>query len=531
MADDLGVLVVGAGPVGLTMACEAARHGLPCRIIDDGGEPTTESRALGVQARTLEVFEGVGVVDEVLARARKVRGVQVFAEKDRLLHVSFDLDGMETHYPYLLILPQSETERILLGRLREHGVEVEWKTAMKGFTQDGSGVSATIAGPDGAMSDVRARWLVGTDGAKSLTRKTLGLEFAGKEYEEVFLLADVRLEWDRPDDEFTIVLTPQGPIVAFPMPEAGRWRLIDGSGQSADDAEPGRVVAWFQRLLREHGRPEAVVSDPTWTSAFRLHRRVVDRFRSGRCFVAGDAAHIHSPAGGQGMNTGIQDAYNLAWKLALVDRGASPDSLLDSYTPERRPTALGVLGETDAMTRMVTLRNPIARSARNHLASVLGQFDFFSRQVSRNLSELGVAYRESPIVAEDRPGAILAPAEALAFRRGPRPGDRVPDVPLEAPGPDRLHRALLGTRHVLLLFGEVDPAVLDLAGRHAGEITTCRVGGEGTIPDPDGHLAHRFGVRSAALYLIRPDGYVAYRAEPADAGGLAAYLGRIFAAA
>jgi len=538
-AGDPAVLIVGAGPVGLTMACELARHGVACRIVDSGEGPTDQSRALAIQARTLEVFENVGVVEAILSRARKVRGMQAYADGKRLLHVNFDLEGMETHYPFLLILPQSETERVLLDRLREHRVEVERRSALVGLSQDASGVTASLIGADGQAETVRARWLVGCDGARSVARKAIGLTFEGAEYEETFLLADVRVKWDRPDDEFTIVLTPDGPIVAFPLPEAGRWRLVDGSGVAAEDADPARVVARFGSLLREHGRPEAVVSDPSWTSAFRIHRRVADRFRAGRCFVAGDAAHIHSPAGGQGMNTGIQDAYNLAWKLGLVDRGASPDSLLDSYSPERRSAVAGVVQGSHLATSLVTLRNPLARSIRNHLASLLGEFDFVGRRLSRDLSELGVAYPESPIVAEDRPRLLSGPVDALDFRHGPKPGDRVPDVALgPAPGsgdPERLHELLRGTKHVLLLFGEVGEAVGGLAREHAEEVDTYRVSRDPvpdrdgrTIHDPGGGLHRRFGVHSSAVYLIRPDGYLAYRAAPPDPARLAAYLSRVF---
>jgi 2-polyprenyl-6-methoxyphenol hydroxylase-like FAD-dependent oxidoreductase len=547
------VLVIGAGPVGLTMGCELARHGVRCRVVDADEGPTDQSRALGIQARTLEVFEDVGVVDAVLQLAKKIRGIGVFADGHPITHVTFDLDGMETNYPYLLVLPQADTERILLARLKEHGVEVERRTSLRGLTQDETGVTATLVDAEGRASEVRAPWVIGCDGARSVVRKAVGLTFEGADYEESFLLADVGLAWDRPEDEMTILLTPEGPVIAFPLPEPGRCRLVHASTQPVTEAdtEPARVVARFEALLREHGRPEAALSDPGWTSAFRIHRRVVDRFRQGRCFVAGDAAHIHSPAGGQGMNTGIQDAYNLAWKLGLVTRGAALDSLLDSYSEERRPVVAGVVGGSDLLTRVVTLRNPVARSIRDHALGLLGEFGFVARRISRAASELDVEYQASPIVGEDWGGASLAGlADSLDFRAGPRPGDRVPDVRLEPPddqaGPLRLFELLRGTKHVLLLFegehGDPGPdafeSVIELARRHAAEVETLLVArGDVTPPsiawdgpvvrDHLGELHHRFGARGSCLYLIRPDSYLGYRAVPPDAAKLEAYFLRI----
>ena len=548
------VLVVGAGPVGLTMGCELARHGVRCRVVDADEGPTDQSRALGIQARTLEVFEDVGVVDAVLKQAKKIRGVGAFADGHRITHITFDLEGMETTYPYLLVLPQANTERILLDRLKEHGVEVERRTSLKGLSQDGSGVTATLVDAEGRASEVRAPWLVGSDGARSVVRKALGLTFEGADYEESFLLADVGLTWDRPEDEMTILLTPEGPVIAFPLPEPGRCRLVHASMTTLADteAEPSRVVARFEALLHAHGRPEAVISDPGWTSAFRIHRRLVDRFRQGRCFVAGDAAHIHSPAGGQGMNTGIQDAYNLAWKLGLVTRGAAPESLLDSYSEERRPVVAGVVGGSDLLTRIVTMRNPVARSIRDHVLGLLGEFGFVARRISRAASELEVEYHGSPIVGEDWGGSGLAAlADSIDFRAGPRPGDRVPDVRLEPPddqaGPLRLFELLRGTRHVLLLFegshGDPGPGafgkVLALARRHAPEIETLLVA-RGDVAPPSiawdgpvvrdhlGELHRRFGARGPCLYLVRPDGYLGYRAIPPDAGKLESYLRQVF---
>ncbi len=548
------VLIVGAGPVGLTMACELARHGVSVRIIDASDGPTTQSRALGIQARTLEVFENIGIVDEVLARARKIHGLSAFADGHRITHISFDMESFETHYPYLLILPQGETEQILVDRLKTYGIEVERRTTLRGLRNEPSSVLATLADFDGHASTIRISWLIGCDGARSTVRKNLDLPFEGAEYEDSFLLADVSLAWDRPDDEMTVLLTPDGPMIAFPLPEPGRSRLVHASTHPVEtsDAEPERVVERFQAMLRDQGRPEAVVSNPTWTSAFKIHRRVASRFREGRCFIAGDAAHLHSPAGGQGMNTGIQDAYNLAWKLALVVRGESPESLLDSYSVERRSVVAGVVKGSDLLTRVVTMRSPIGKVLRDLLAGLLGEFDFVARKLSKNVSELGVEYHASPIVHEDRGGILAAGlGDRLDFRGGLHPGERVPDVFLEPPedveGPTRLFQILQGTKHVLLVFeGEHADAehakiehVLALSKTLEGRITTYfvvrgdvgspSIAWEGpTLRDHEGLLHHRFGARGACLYLIRPDGYLGYRSLPPDAERLSAYLARIF---
>jgi 2-polyprenyl-6-methoxyphenol hydroxylase-like FAD-dependent oxidoreductase len=547
MSEQTAVLVVGAGPVGLALACELFRHGLPCRIIDLTDGPTTQSRALGIQARTLEVLERVGIADEVLAEGLPLHGVTVISERKTVAHLRFDFAGLETHYPMIVALPQGDTERLLVARLEALGGRVERRTRLESFVQGTSGVSAKIKDEAGAVQKVHARWLVGCDGAKSTVRHGLGVGFEGVEYEETFVLADVRVAWDLSGDEMHMFAGPNGIVASFPM-RNGRWRLI-GIGESPGTDEPAAVVAFLQERIRAQGISYAVVSDPAWTSIFRVHRRLADDFRAGRCFLAGDAAHIHSPAGGQGMNTGIQDAFNLAWKLALVDSGASPDSMLDSYTPERRPVAAQVERGTDLMTRIALTRTPLLRSVRNRILSVVTQLDAFRSLASRGLSELAIGYRHSPIVAEDRanPLASLLPGPAHEFARGPHPGDRVPDV--ELPGSDddgaiRLYDLLDAKGHTLLLFtgshDRDDDAVRVVEDMVRSEfsrwIATYVVRAEDiscagpVIQDPGGSLHERFGARAACLYLIRPDGYVGYRSQPPDAEKLRRYLGRIFKA-
>ena len=556
---EVDVLVIGAGPVGLTMACELRWQGVSCRILDQRAEPTplVESRALGVQARTLEVFRSLGVADRALAEGHKVHGLNAYADGLRILHLGLDLDDLDTPYPFILVLPQGYTERLLADRLTTLGGAVERGTSLDRIAQDESGVTATVWDGAGVRSEIRAGWVVGCDGARSAVRRELELAFAGSEYEERFLLADLHVGWAMPRDEAIILLTPEGPLLAFPLPE-GRWRLIDTTGM-VDSDEPAQIVARFRELVRRHAQPDAVVDDAVWTSSFHLHRRVVDRFRVGRCFVAGDAAHLHSPAGGQGMNTGIQDAANLAWKLALACRGQAGPGLLDSYEAERRPVAQAVLRGSDVATRMIALRGEVSRGLRNSLLGFLSEFDFVRRRVSMEMSELSIGYRGSPVVAEDRSGvlhAVLPHAhqageagvvDTLDFAVAPRPGDRAPDVPrIEGEGaPERLLDAFSGTQHTLLLFPgthpDSDAAPLAEAGElarrgHAGLVRTLWVSADGTAPawadaawaDRDGAAARRYGAGAPCLYLVRPDGYIGYRAQPPDAARLGAYLDRLF---
>ncbi|MDR3618288.1 MAG: FAD-dependent monooxygenase [Paludisphaera borealis] len=561
------VLVVGAGPVGLSLACELRRQGVECVLVDDddGPTPIRESRALGIHARTLEAFQRLGVADAMVAEGRRLNGLSVYNGLTRItgMRLAFDLD--DTRYPFVLCLPQSRTERILVDRLSELGGGVTWGTRLASFTADDDGATAELKNASGQTSRIRARWLVGCDGSRSAVRHGLGLAFKGGDYEQRFLLADVRLDWSKPADEISVVLTPGGPLASFPLPEAGRWRLVDTTGLVEADS-PDAIVARFRELVNRHAAPEATVDQPSWTSSFGIRRRVVNRFRLGRCFVAGDAAHLHSPAGGQGMNTGVQDAVNLAWKLALAVRGEASAGLLDSYDAERRPVALAVLRGTDLMTRVVTLHNPLARGLRNGLFRMLARLGVVRRKASLELSELAVGYRDSPIVAKDAPGWFMALRQGggtafkaeRAFRRGPRAGDRMPDPPIGTSDPatgrerrlsDVVFEGGLGGGHVLLVFQGTEPesgaleveflAEEFVSPRRAGRIRPILV--EPKLPvepspawkgqrlaDPTNALHRRFGAVGACLYLIRPDGYIGYRGQPLDAFAFREYLKRIF---
>jgi 2-polyprenyl-6-methoxyphenol hydroxylase-like FAD-dependent oxidoreductase len=555
------VLVVGAGPTGLTLACELVRHGLSCRVIEELAAPVVWSKAAVVQARTMEVFDDMGVVGLFLERSKPVLGASVYAGGKRVAHVVFE--GIDSPYPHPYGISQKETESLLAEHLARLGVSVERGRKLESFTQTEGGITAKVAEAGTEAQTVPARWIVGCDGAHSVVRKTLGFTFEGSAYEERIIQADVRIAFPMrtDDDEILAFLHPDGPVACFPLFQDGRYRLIVFLMPKTPDVEP--TMENFQRFVDQRVPGGAKISDPAWTAAFRIHQRKTDRYRAGRAFVAGDAAHIHSPVGGQGMNTGIQDAYNLAWKLALVHKGRAKDSLLDSYEAERQPVAAALLSSTDRATRGIeqlsALRSPIAVELRNQLMGLVTSLSIVRSQAMRVASMTEVNYRGSPIVRQDRPSlwhanVVSSTTEApsiadwAAFGDGPLPGDRAPDA---AVGERRLFEIFRGTRHTLLLFdgaaatpegyanlariarevGErwrelVLVHVIVPAGSPPRELTLER----SILLDSQSEAHRRYGARSECLYLVRPDGYVAYRCQPADGERLSAYLASIFVA-
>jgi 2-polyprenyl-6-methoxyphenol hydroxylase-like FAD-dependent oxidoreductase len=569
------VLVAGAGPVGLTMALELLRHGIDCRIIDKNKAPTDQSRALAVHARTLEIFENIGVIDEVLKQGLKVHVLNIYVHKRRILHVS--LDELESPYPFVISLPQSQTERILIKALEDRGCKVEREVELVDVVQDDQKVHATLKYADGTGIEEKAQWLIACDGAHSTIRHRLNMAFEGSQYPEVFLLADVGLNTSLPQDEVHVFTEDDGLLGIFPYGKQ-RFRIVadvlpdnpivcppDGKKPSSKGITKFRDPSLedIQKIVNARGPGHIEISEPHWLASFSINRRRVNHYRKGRIFLAGDAAHIHSPAGGQGMNTGIQDAHNLAWKLALVDRGVSPLSLLDSYQTERHAVAESVLRLTDFITRVNTLRNPVARGIRARLAPLLVAQEVIQQRMRKNISELAVNYRKSPIVAEHKVSLIHARVsghtreelpefgEWFTFDHGPDAGDRAPDANLFDPkknGIVRLFEVLRDTEHHLLLLAgtrattagiksliEIGNYVLDKYSKWVRVHFIAADESWGDLPlgatqldDPELSLHHRYGAGSECLYLIRPDGYVGFRSLPADKASLSQYLKQIF---
>ena len=519
MSERPKALIVGAGPTGLVMAHELARDGIQCRLIDKAPHRAMESRAIAIHSRTVETFELMRLADAFLAAGHRIGGVNIYGESGRIAHAAFGM--LETRYPFVLGVPQDETERILEERLASLGVRVERNTELVSLTQHDSAVSARLRTAE-RVEEVETDWLLGCDGAHSTVREQLGISFSGATYPELFVLADLKVAGDLDHAEAQVWLQREGALAFFPLPE-DRWRLIVIN--SPPDWHDDPSLAQCQALVDERGLGHLRLGDPRWTAVFRIHRREAARFRKDRVFLLGDAAHIHSPVGGQGMNMGIQDAFNLGWKLSLVVRHGGNPQLLDSYEAERKPVDEAVIRQTDRATRLVSLHGIVARFIRDHMMSLLTQIPAVAEQLGEGLSGLAVNYRHSPIVEEH--GAGMAGLAA---------GDRAPDAPLAAAKdavPLRLYDLFTEHRHVLLLLGDGPESTLPGFPETvfaAHRILPPGVSG-GDFIDREGMVAKCYGPAPAA-YVIRPDGYVGFRGDRRTvASDLPRYLAKLFSSA
>lgn len=542
-------LVVGAGPVGLTMALELQRLGLCCRIVDKTAEATDKSKALVVWGRTLELLEASGEVRrDFYSAGREARAVSIYGNDQRLVHVQFHRD--DTAFALPLMIPQSETELILAERLAAHDVAVQRRMELLEFTDQGESVVAVLQKPDGSCEHIRCAWLIGCDGAHSTCRKALGIEFAGQFEPNDWILADVHIDGPIASDEISIFWHARGIAAFFPIGTGGRFRVVADQGAARGQGKPqDPTLEAVQQQLNERGLDRFRIHDPFWLAGFRIHERKVNLYGRGRVFLAGDAAHIHSPAGGQGMNTGMQDAFNLAWKLALVHRGQAAESLLESYHQERSAVGDLVLQNAGRLTRLATMRNPLLQFIRNQIAHFASQFDFVQQRAIANLTELGICYRESPLSGESPGRAWTGQIE---------PGDRLPDASGIVPGSStevRLQTTLDRSHHWLLLlpWGEGSDDCAPLAPLRSQIVEVLKrfghavrvgvilpSGAENPAPpkpsgaddhttdlvliDHRGEVRTRLGLRGSALALVRPDGYLGFLGDDRSGNALAAHL-------
>jgi 2-polyprenyl-6-methoxyphenol hydroxylase-like FAD-dependent oxidoreductase len=543
-------LVVGAGPTGLTLAVELARRGVPFRIIDREVERTKTSRAIGTQARTVEVFRIMGIPESALKPAARPRALR-FAERDRTLARIPLGDGRPGAPPRLISMDESDTERVLEQRLEQLGGRVERSTELLGFRVDGERVIATLRGP-GGTSELEARFLVGADGAHSTVRREAGIGFAGAAYPERFLLVDLDLDWDLPHDEGHIWIGDDGLVAAIPLPGERRFRVIvplPPAYATREYESEADIAAEAETLLGQRtGVPLRRIGDPAWASAFRIQRRQADRYRQGPVFLAGDAAHVHSPVGGQGMNTGIQDAFNLGWKLALASRDQAAPGLLDTYQAERHPIARGVLRGTHLGTRVFLAQHPLMQAVRERAVPAIVRISPIRRHILAAISQLTIGYRGSflSVDADDRDEPRRWPR---CGARGLRAGDRVPDAAfIDACGSASIELFDLISQGwtLLLLPGDnatpeitsaleqitrrVQEAVGDAVRSYLVLDTPPDSGAAATaLLDPTRKVAQTFGARQGLVALVRPDGYLGYRGRLDQPGELASYLARVFA--
>ena len=510
---DADVLIVGAGPTGLMLANQLCRRGVRPRIIDRHAGPSLQTRALGVQARTLEIYSQLGIVDRALQLGKRATGANMWAGGRRTARVPVgDIGRDMSPYPFVLILGQDDNERLMGDRLQELGLAVEWNTELVGLTQTGEYVKARLKQPDGSIREVRAVWVAGCDGARSAVRELSGIAFQGAPYEQVFFVADTTMTGPMVPDELNVYLWEKGFHLFFPMRGINHWRIVGilpPELRGREDVTLDDVIP----SIREEAGAGVTLQECSWFSTYRIHHRRAERFRQGRCFLMGDAAHIHSPVGAQGMNTGLQDSYNLAWKLALVASNRADPALLDSYEAERIPVAQRLLSTTDRMFSVIVSDSRFAGLFRSRvLAKAMAQ----AMKVGRiqklaflTISQTGIRYPDSRL-SENLPGL---PAAA------PQAGDRFPWVRLKfsANGPtEDIFRKLDDTRFNMILIGQAATGLPAL-----GELMRTHV-----IPDDPANERElaRVHIPRQAFYLLRPDGHVGLAGPRLDGAAVTRYL-------
>ncbi|MEU1373824.1 FAD-dependent monooxygenase [Streptomyces triculaminicus] len=501
MSMDTDILIAGAGPTGLVLAIDLARRGIPHRVVERSERGFPGSRGTGIQPRTLELFDDLGVIDAIMAGSGPVPTVQTWegAERSEKWNLTESADASPAiPYPAARMLPQWRTVEILYARLEELGGRVDFSAELAGFTQDPDGVTGTLRHADGTEETVRAKWLVAADGGRSEVRQALGIPFTGEQVDpRPVLIADVLLEgpdraridgghwhmWQKEERGF---------VALRPLEQVETVQVIAGFADDGKDIDLDTEATpeALGRLVAERTRLDLTISEVRWASAYRARMAMAERFRSGRVLLAGDAAHVHSPAGGQGLNTSVQDAYNLGWKLEAVLRRGAPDALIDSYDTERTRIAADVLG----------------LSTRVHKADVGNGGGRWRR--GKETHQLTLGYREGPLTRELRRDV---PEDAL------RAGDRAPDAPCQdaSGAPVRLFDVFRGPHFTLLdLTGQADDE--QSAPELPDWVRTFRP------QDPEGHAKAAYG---SGLFLVRPDGYVGLATD--DVRDVAAYVGSV----
>lgn len=503
------VIIVGAGPTGLALACQLIRYGVDFVVVEKNEGVTPYSKALGVHARTLEIYEQLDLAKRALERGTIAGKVRLLEQGEIIGEVNLSNigEGM-SQYPFMLVLEQSENERLLYDYVQAQGREVFWQTELESFSQDETGVTAQVKTSAGESQTITAKYLVGCDGPKSKVRHALGLSFEGSTFERLFYVADVRIDWEFTHDALHVCLTPHAVVAFFPMPGEKRWRIVGAFPEGFARNEGEVVFEEIAARIKQEAELELDITQVDWFSTYKVHTRHVEKFSSGRCFLAGDAAHIHTPAGGQGMNTGIQDAYNLAWKLALVVKGAAAERILETYNEERLPNAKRLLQTTDRMFNLAAgtdwFLNLIRTTVFPPMAKFILSIDAVKKRFFPLISQIGITYRDSSLSAHDGDGDFEVKA-----------GDRMPYFLLDG---ESIYDKLREPKFHLLTFGdgesdgavEVESTYAGLIDRHV--IPLCP------------HVAETFGTNKPFNVLLRPDNYIGFISLDTSSERVSLYL-------
>ncbi len=523
---DIDVLIVGAGPAGLMMACQLALCNISFRIIDKKNHPTNYSGALIVQARSLEIFQNMGIAQAAIQNGIIANEIKlIFNGKKSFTIPVKDIGKGLTLFPYLLLLEQSKTEQLFTVFINNLGYSIEWETELKQFTQDDQGVSSILKFTDGHEEIVTSKYLIAADGARSKIRKHLRIPFVGKTYPIPLFVSDCKAEVDLSSDQLCFSFSEETTAGFFPLP-GGRWRI---DGAISRDMESNDLLTFedIGKSFAEKTRMNVNISEPEWFSVFHVNERYALSFQQNRCFLVGDAAHIHSPVGAQGMNTGLQDSYNLAWKLALIIQGKAKETLLNTYSSERVVVAKNVVRGTDRAFTLVTSRNFFSKLIRVRVMPyvlklalpILVKQLFIRHFFFRRISEIGIQYRKSSLSHHASFGDFPSYA--------PKPGDRLPFIQYQEDGKTyNIQQNVKSTDFHLFIFSKQNSTdVISRAAEKYVHLLSIE-----TIPytSETSDLYKRLGIINSGCFLVRPDQYIAYRSSKPEADHFENYLQNFF---
>jgi len=508
MNNDLSVLIIGAGPTGLMMACELARHGISFRIIDKNQNPTVSSNATWIQSRTMEIFDHIGIIDRFTRLSNPCHAINLYTNGKSLAQIS--LTEMDSTYPYIMMLPQSETERLLNERLTELHGKVERPLKLTDVKQIDNKVISTIENSNGYTDEIVSDWLIACDGANSSVREKSGIYFPGEDLPEQFIVADAIIESHMSKDEVHVFFDKGSVFAAFPL-GANKYRIMANLNLGIQrKLYTEREVI---EMAQERAQGTYYVKSVSWISFFWIHSKLANNMQNNSIFLAGDSAHIHSPALGQGMNTGIQDAYNLAWKLALRIKGKAKSSLLNSYQIERYPVIKEMVNKMESYTKMALFDKNFLKKLNKYSQKLADKNAKFSQKIVAELTQTHIQYTDSPIIDCTNIKKNLI-----------KPGMRAPNVIIHSSS--RLYNYFHDTKHHILLFLGLNPSKKTLLQMtefqkllhhvHPDLINVYLVSpipleeSKNVILDVNANIHNQYKVKTQALYIIRPDNYIAY---------------------